>query len=241
MELYYFSALLILPMFIYSMWASNKVKRTFAEFSSVSASSRISAAQAARKVLDEAGLQNVEIRSTSGNLTDHYDPRDNIIYLSDSVYGSSSVAAIGVATHEVGHAIQQNSNYLPIKVRAALVPIVNIGSRLSLPLILFSFIFEAIMIFNTNISLAYVMSIVGLVLYSLSTIFAFVTLPVEFNASSRAQKILKASGILTEEEATYSRKVLSAAAQTYVASFAMSLVYLLRMVAIVMMRGNRRK
>lgn len=235
--LYIIATIMILPVMIYAFWASFNVKKTFNLYSNVNSNSGMSAKDVARRVLDDAGLQSVSIKAVPGNLTDHYNPKDNTVYLSDSVYNSHSISAIGVATHEVGHAIQNNSNYLPIKIRMALVPYANIGSRLAIPLILISFFVGAGQFMGYMVG--DIFAIAGLILYSLSTLFSLITLPVEFNASNRAKKILVETGILDEEEGAISAKVLNAAAQTYVASFALSLVYLIRIIAMVMLRRKR--
>ena len=179
-------------------------------------------AQAAERILNSAGIYDVSIRHVSGNLTDHYDPRNKTLNLSDSVYGSTSVAAVGVAAHECGHAIQHQKNYAPLTIRGALVPVANFGSTISWPLILIGLFFTS----NTGTLLINL----GILCFSFAVIFQLVTLPVEFNASRRALKILGNTGILNSEELPMTRKVLKAAALTYVASAAAAILQLLRLV-----------
>ena len=179
-------------------------------------------AQAAERILNSAGIYDVSIRHVSGNLTDHYDPRNKTLNLSDSVYGSTSVAAVGVAAHECGHAIQHQKNYAPLTIRGALVPVANFGSTISWPLILIGLFFTS----NTGTLLINL----GILCFSFAVIFQLVTLPVEVNASRRALKILGNTGILNSEELPMTRKVLKAAALTYVASAAAAILQLLRLV-----------
>ena len=190
------------------------------------------AAMAARAVLDSNGLQNVAIERVRGNLTDHYDPKHNVIRLSDSVYDSGSTAAIGVACHEAGHALQYAEGYLPIKIRQAIIPITNIGSQLGLWLfligLLFSYFSESLVI------VAYI----GLALFSFTALFQLVTLPTEYNASNRAMEAIETCGILNETEQQSARKVLNAAALTYVAALAVSLTQILRLF-LILGRNNR--
>ncbi len=221
--------ILIVPCFIFALIAQVKVKSSFAKYSKVTSKNGLTAAQAVRTILDENGLNNVTIEHIQGNLSDHYDPRNNVIRLSDSVYNSTSVAAIGVAAHEAGHAIQHARGYFPIKIRTAIIPITNIGSNLAMPLILIG------LLFSSFLWLAYV----GVLFFALSTVFQLVTLPVEFNASNRAMAILGDRGILQGDELTGAKKVLSAAALTYVAALAVSLANLLRLLLIV--SGRRRR
>ena len=194
--------------------------------------SGITGAEAARRVLDANGLYNVRIERIAGNLTDHFDPRSNVIRLSDSVYGSSSASAIGVAAHEAGHAVQYANGYAPLKIRNAIIPVTNIGSRLAMPLILLGLIFAGA---GTQfISIAYL----GVACFSLSTLFQLLTLPTEFDASRRALASIESSGLLRGNEISAAGKVLSAAALTYVAALAASLLQLLRLLAIVNSRRN---
>ena len=228
----YWYLVLVLPAVILAMWASARVNSTFRRYQKQLSRRRITGADAARAVLDANGLTNVRIERVSGNLTDHYDPRDNVIRLSDGVYSSTSTAAIGVASHEAGHAIQYAVNYAPIRLRAAIIPITNIGSQLALPLILLGIIFMSYS--QTFVTVAYV----GIACFALSTVFQLVTLPTEFNASRRALAAIESSHLLDEDEMVGARKTLSAAAMTYVAALAVSLAQLLRLLLLV---GNRRR
>ena len=186
-------------------------------------------AQAAQRILNAAGIYDVEIRHVSGNLTDHYDPRNKTLSLSDSVYGSTSVAAVGVAAHECGHAIQHQKNYAPLTIRGAIVPVANIGSTLAWPLILIG------LFISSRSGQALITA--GIICFSLAVLFQIVTLPVEFNASRRAVRILGETGILGEQELGYTRKVLGAAALTYVAGAASAILQLLRLI---LLFGGRR-
>ena len=224
---------LVLPCVILSLWASSSVNSTFQRYSKVHSRRSITGAEAAQRVLYANGVRNVRIERVSGNLTDHYDPRSNVIRLSDSVYGSTSVAAIGVACHEAGHAVQYASGYAPIKLRAAIIPITNIGSKLAMPLILIGILLS----FLGNLS--YTLVYLGIACFGLSLVFQLVTLPVEFNASRRAMKAIDSGNILTEEEQRCARKTLKAAAMTYVAATATALAQLLRLV--ILFGGNRRR
>jgi Zn-dependent membrane protease YugP len=228
----YWYLVLVLPAVILAMWASARVNSTFRRYQKQLSRRRITGADAARAVLDANGLTNVRIERVAGNLTDHYDPRDNVIRLSDGVYSSTSTAAIGVASHEAGHAIQYAVNYAPIRLRAAIIPITNIGSQLALPLILLGIIFMSYS--QTFVTVAYV----GIACFALSTVFQLVTLPTEFNASRRALAAIESSHLLDEDEMVGARKTLSAAAMTYVAALAVSLAQLLRLLLLV---GNRRR
>ena len=218
--------LLVIPGFIISVWAQIKVSTTFNKYSKMKTVRGLSGAEAARRILDANGLSHVRVEQVRGNLTDHYDPRKNVIRLSESVYHATSPAAIGVAAHEAGHAIQHAKNYSPINIRMKLIPITNIGSMLSIPMF-----FIGLMMANDYMMLA------GIVLYSMLALFQLVTLPVEFNASSRAMTVLSSLGILNEKELHASRKVLTAAAMTYVASLLTSLLTLLRLL---LLANNRR-
>lgn len=225
--------ILVLPCLILAMWASTRVNRTFKKYSSQISSRRITGAQAAQRVLQGNGVNGVRIERISGNLTDHYDPKSNVIRLSDSVYDSISTAAIGVACHEAGHAVQYANNYFPIKIRAAIIPITNFGSRLAMPLILLGILLSTFGTFSNT--LVYL----GIACFSLSLIFQLITLPVEFNASRRALNAIEAENLLTSEELVGARKTLSAAAMTYVAATAVSLVQLVRLIAL--FGSNRRR
>ena len=223
---------LVLPCVILAMIASAKVNSTFKRYSQVHSLRRISGAQAAQRVLSANGVSGVRIERVSGNLTDHFDPKTNVIRLSDSVYDSTSVAAIGVACHEAGHAVQYAHHYAPIKLRAAIIPITNIGSKLAMPLILIGLLLS----FGESVSYGFVYA--GIACFSLSLVFQLVTLPVEFNASRRAMNAIDDGNILTEEEQKGARKTLTAAAMTYVAATAVALAQLLRLL---MIFGGRRR
>ncbi|MDE7278599.1 MAG: zinc metallopeptidase [Oscillospiraceae bacterium] len=221
--------LIVLPAIIFALIAQIMVKTTFSKYSSENNQHGYTAKEVARKILDENGLYNVSIEYISGNLTDHFDPSSNVIRLSDSVYNSTSVAAIGVAAHEVGHAIQHAKGYTPIKIRQAIIPITQIGSNLAVPLVLIGMLFSA---FQWLIP-------VGIFLYTGVVLFQAVTLPVEFNASSRALKTLDENVILYKNEVRMAKKVLTAAAMTYVAAMFSSLMSLLRLIML-SNRGRRR-
>lgn len=218
---------LLLIALAFSVWASIKVNSTFEKYSSLRPSSGITGAEAARRVLDANGLYNVRIERIHGNLTDHFDPRSNVIRLSDSVYGVSSASAIGVAAHEAGHAVQYANGYAPLALRNAIIPITNIGSRLAVPLILLGIFFA-----SAGTQFIYI-AYIGVACFALSTLFQLLTLPTEFNASRRALASIESSGLLRGDELTAAGKVLSAAAMTYVAALAVSLLQLLRLLSIV--------
>ena len=224
---------LVLPCIILSLWASSRVNSTFKKYSQQHSIRRITGAQAAQRVLSANGVSGVRIERVSGNLTDHYDPKTNVIRLSDSVHDSTSTAAIGVACHEAGHAVQYAQSYAPIKLRAAIIPVTNFGSRLAMPLILIGILLSAFGELST--SLVYL----GIACFGLSLVFQLITLPVEFNASRRAMEAIESGNLLTEEEQRGARKTLSAAAMTYVAATAVALAQLLRLIAI-FGRGRRR-
>ncbi len=219
---------IVMPMVLIAMWAQIKVQSTYKKYSTVYSRAGMTAEVAVRKILDSNGLFDVGITRVPGELTDHYDPRSNTIALSDSVYGSASVAAIGVAAHEAGHAIQHAVGYGPIKLRTAMVPVTNIGSRLSMPLVILGLIFGY-----------YPIAYAGIILFGLTTVFQLVTLPTEFDASRRAVKALGGYGYMNDEELKGTKKVLSAAAMTYLAALFVSLASLLRLLIIV--GGGRRR
>ena len=224
---------LVMPAVIFSLWASARVNSTFKKYSKQTIGCGMTGYDAARMILDYHGLQNVRIERVGGNLTDHYSPKENVIRLSDAVYNSRTAAAVGVAAHECGHAVQHAKGYLPIKIRTAIVPITNIGSRLAIPLILIGILLSYSA--AQYISIAYA----GVVCFSLCALFQLVTLPTEYNASARAMKALENGGRLTSQELKGSRRVLSAAALTYVAALAVSLMQLLRLLLLV--RGSDRR
>lgn len=220
---------LVLPCLILSLWASSNVNSTFRKYSKQHSLRRLTGAEAAQRVLSANGVRDVRIEHVSGNLTDHYDPKSNVIRLSDQVYSNTSTAAIGVACHEAGHAVQYAEGYAPIKLRAAIIPVTNIGSRMALPLILLGLLFSSF-----GDTLIYL----GIGCFSLSLVSQLVTLPVEFNASRRALQAIESGNLLTEEEQKGARKTLTAAALTYVAATAVSLAQLVRLLALF---GGRRR
>ena len=221
---YYF--LFMVPGLIISIWASARVRSTFAKYQHVPTISGLTGAQAARRILDSNGLQNVPVLRVGGNLSDNYDPKRNVVNLSDATYNSASVGAVGVAAHECGHAVQHAMGYGPARVRKAIVPLCNFGTSISIPLIVVGFIFSWL-------GLVYV----GIGLFALAVLFQLVTLPVEFNASRRAIETLGASNMVTPEENAGVTKVLSAAAWTYVAALLTSLLQLLYYITLA---GRRR-
>ena len=235
--MYYFDwsyMVLVLPCMIFAMWASANVNSTYKKYAKVISKSGYTANDVVRRILDENGLYNVRIEHIGGNLTDHYDPKTNVIRLSDSVYDASSVAAIGVAAHEAGHAVQYAQSYGPIKLRAAIIPVTNIGSKLAMPLILLGVLFGVAGEYN------YTLVYIGIACFALSLVFQLVTLPVEFNASRRAMQAIEQADILTQEERRGARKTLTAAAMTYVAATAVALAQILRLL-ILFGGGNRRR
>lgn len=218
---------LIVPSMLFALWAQMMVSSTFNKYSRVMSSRGLTAAQVCRRILDDNGLHNVRIEHIAGNLTDHFDPRTNVVRLSDSVYNSTSVASIGVAAHETGHAIQHAVGYFPIKLRSAIIPVTNIGSKLSIPLILLGFVFQWQPLVE-----------IGIWLFATVALFQLVTLPVEFNASRRALQTLEGDAILEATEVKQAKKVLTAAAMTYVAALITAVAQLLRLV---LLYGNRRR
>lgn len=224
---------LVLPCIILSLIASSSVKNTFRRFSTQYSARGITGADAAARVLRSNGISNVRIEQIDGNLTDHYDPKSNVIRLSDSVYNSTSTAAIGVACHEAGHALQYATHYAPIKLRTAIIPITNFGSKLAMPLILLGILFSSLGF------LSYSLVYLGIACFGFSLIFQLITLPVEFNASRRAIRAIESTGILTSQELVGAKKTLTAAAMTYVAATAVSLAQLLRL--ILLFGGRRRR
>ncbi|MBQ3507039.1 MAG: zinc metallopeptidase [Clostridia bacterium] len=228
--------LVLIPAMIFAFYAQIKVKSTFEKYAKVHNRRGITGADAARRVLDAAGLYNVRIERIHGHLTDHYDPRENVIRLSDATYASTGIAAVGVAAHEAGHAVQHAVGYVPIKVRSAIIPITNIGSRLAMPLFLIGLLFAGGSYVGGGIGEMFMLA--GILFFSFSTLFQLVTLPTEFNASSRAMKALEDGGLLADDELPAARSTLSAAAMTYVAALATSLASLLRLILIF---NNRRR
>ena len=220
--------ILVVPAIILSLIASAGVNSTFNKYSKVASRAGLTGAESARRVLAANGVYGVTIERVSGNLTDHFDPKTNTIRLSESVYDANTVAAVGVAAHEAGHAVQYATGYAPIKIRSAIILITNIGSNLAMPLVLIGLLLSSPMLAN-----------LGILAFSFSTLFQLVTLPVEFNASSRAIQTLESTGA-DENEVNGSKKVLRAAAMTYVAALAVSLANLLRLFLMVN-RNNRRR
>lgn len=218
------------------MVASSKVNSTYQKYSRVRARSGMTGAEAAQRILQMSGINNVQIQHVSGQLTDHYDPSKKVLRLSDTVYDSQSVAAIGVAAHECGHALQHKEGYFPLKFRAALVPAANIGSKLGLPIVILGLVLG--IGFNLPGGGYFSLAQIGIWVFSLAVLFQIVTLPVEFNASRRALKMLGSYGIMSGDEVSDCKHVLGAAALTYVASAASSILQLLRLV---MLSGNRRR
>ena len=210
--------------------ASAKMRSTFSRYSRIRNHSGMTGREAAEQVLHRAGIYDVRVEHVSGNLTDHYDPRSKVLRLSDATYGSASVAAVGVAAHECGHAIQHATGYAPLAFRSALVPVANFGSTIAWPLILIG------LLFNSQSSVLFLN--LGILAFSLAVLFQIVTLPVEFNASSRAIRMLSGNGMLYEDEVQATRKVLTAAALTYVAGAASAILQLLR---IILLSNSRRR
>lgn len=223
---------LILPCLILSLWASASVKGTFRRFSTQYSQRGITGADAAMRVLRNNGVTDVRIERIAGDLTDHFDPKTNVIRLSDGVYGSTSTAAIGVACHEAGHAVQYAKHYAPIKLRAAIIPLTNFGSKMAMPLILLGVVLS--FLGNFSVMLVYL----GIACFALSLVFQLVTLPVEFNASRRAIRAIKEADILTSSEIRGAQKTLKAAAMTYLAATAVAFAQLLRL--IILFGGRRR-
>ena len=224
--------LILIPCIMLSYWASSNVNSTFNRYSKQISARRLTGAQAAQRVLSANGVHGVRIERVGGSLTDHFDPKTNVIRLSESVFDSTSTAAIGVACHEAGHAVQYAVGYAPIKLRAAIIPVTNFGTKIAWPLMLLGVLLSGMSYAFYN--LVYV----GIACFSLSLVFQLITLPVEFNASRRAMQAIEHGGILYEDELAGARKTLTAAAMTYVAAVATSLVQPLRLIAIY---GRRRR
>ena len=215
----YYYIILVIPAMILALWAQYKVKSTYNKFSKVENSRRITGAYAAQAILTYYGITDVRIEQTSGSLTDHYDPKSKVIRLSEGVYNSTSIAAVGIACHEAGHAAQHAEEYKPIKIRNMLIPVCNIGSTLGIPLALLGYFFG----FEPLVA-------IGLLLYSAIALFQLVTLPVEFDASKRAIAVIGDRRLLADDEVDSAKKVLFAAAMTYVASLVVALANLLRLI-----------
>ena len=228
MPFFYFDStyILVLPAIILAVIAQGKVSSTFDKYSRVPSRIGMTGAEAARRIMELNGIYDVSIERVAGNLTDHYDPSKKVLRLSDNVYSSSSIAAIGVAAHETGHAIQHARGYAPLSLRSIMVPAVNFGSRLFLPLILLG------LLFSFSSAMGNSLITLGIILFGITVLFTLVTLPVEFNASKRAIACLSESRILYDDEVDGAKKVLSAAAMTYVASAAMAIAQFLRLLVL---------
>jgi Zn-dependent membrane protease YugP len=221
---------LVLPAIIFSMWTSSRVNRVFKKYQNQQSSRRITGAQAARTVLNSNGLGNIPIDRITGKLTDHYDPTANVIRLSNAVYDNTSTVAIGIACHEVGHAIQHKTGYAPVKVRTAIVPITNFGARISPILIIAGLLLGSLSYHFTYLTY------IGIALFALCTFFQLITLPTEFNASKRALQSIRSNGFLTAQEMVSAKEILNAAALTYVAALTVSLMQLLRFITLLSRR-----
>ena len=217
-----YTMFLVIPPLLFAIWAQQKVKSTYKKFSTKHAASRISGAEVANRMLQTYGASHVKIERAKGRLTDHYDPRKKVLRLSEGVFGSSSLAALGIAAHETGHALQHQQKYFPLQLRNTIYPITSLGSTLAFPLFFIGFLFR-------RNGPAYLMDI-GILLFAGVVVFSVITLPVEFNASRRAMVLLSEGGYLRGEELRGARRVLSAAAMTYVASTAMAAMQLLRLI-----------
>ena len=217
---------LLIPAIILALYAQFKVQSAYSEFSKVPSKSGLTGAQMGRKLLDDSGLSSIGIEEIPGNLTDNYDPRDKILHLSQGVYGNDSVAAIGIVAHEVGHALQDSKAYVPLKIRSGLVPAASIGSQLAIPLFFIGLLFSYPTLMD-----------IGIIVFSIAVAFTIITLPVEFNASHRAIQMLSTGKYIEKDEVPMAKKVLDAAALTYVAATAMAVLNLIRLIAL---RGERR-
>ena len=239
---YYFDwsyLVLVVPALLFSLWAGARVNSTFKKYSAMRNARGMTGAEAARAVLNANGVTDVRIEYVSGNLTDHYDPKEKVIRLSQDVYDAATPAAVGVAAHEAGHAAQYAANYLPIRIRAAIIPATNIGSKLSVPLIILGLLLPGLRIFAPYTEFFNLIAWIGVACYSLCVLFQLVTLPTEFNASRRAVTAIERCGLLLPEEQQGAKKVLKAAALTYVAALSASLAQLLRLIIIVGGRQRR--
>ncbi len=239
-EYYLISLVALLICAILGGWASAKVHGAYNKYGSIPTRSRMTGRDTAARLLRANGAGEISVGRVSGTLTDHYHPKHEVVNLSESTYGNDSIAAVAVAAHEIGHVMQKKSGYFFYKVRAVLVPITNIGSRLAMPLVLIGVLLDVFVGLSQNSDVGFYLAMVGVAMYGLSTVFALMTLPVELDASRRAKKMLVAEGILTQEELPKAGKMLSAAAMTYVASLLTSLIYFLRFFLWVMMMFGRR-
>ena len=227
--------LVLIPAMIFAFWAQIRVNSTFKKYAKIPSRRGLTGAEAARRVLDANGLRHITIERVHGHLTDHFDPKAGVIRLSDATYASTSVAAIGVAAHEAGHAVQHAEGYVPIKVRSAIIPLTRFGSFLAMPLFLIGLLMGSGSYLGYGIGTIFMVT--GILFFSFSTLFQLVTLPTEFNASARAMKALEDGGLLAADELPAAKATLSAAAMTYVAALASSLASLLRLILIF----NRRR
>lgn len=220
--------------------ASAKVRSAYKTYGAMPTRSRMTGYDTATRLLRENGARDISVGRVRGSLTDHYHPTKKLVNLSESVYGDDSIASVAVAAHEIGHVMQKKEGYFLYKLRTVLVPITNFGSRLAMPLVLVGLLLDLFVYAAQDTSVGYYVALVGVALYGLSTLFTLVTLPVEYDASRRAKKMLVTEGILTEEELPYASKMLNAAAQTYVASLLSSLLYFLRFLLWVLLLFGRR-
>ncbi|MBQ8323144.1 MAG: zinc metallopeptidase [Clostridia bacterium] len=241
MEYYFIFLGLILLCAIFAGWASARVRSTYSAYKDIGTSSRMTGYDTAVRLLRSNGVNDISVGRVRGFLSDHYHPTKKKVNLSESTYGSDSVAAVAVAAHEIGHVMQKKKGYLPYKLRSVLVPLANIGSRLALPLVLVGLLLDLFVNKTQNSDLGFYLAMAGVIGYGLSTVFMLVTLPVELDASRRAKKMLVAEGIVNEKELPYAEKMLSAAAMTYVASLLTSLVYFLRFAVWVLMLFGRHR
>ena len=242
-DYYFLFLILILVCAGFSMSASNKIKSAYRAFDGIPNRSRMTGYDTAVRLLRANGVHDINVNRVRGFLSDHYHPTKKQVNLSETVFGSASVGAVAVAAHEIGHVMQKKKGYVPYKIRTALVPVCNVGSKLALPLVLIGRLLDIALLGGAgNSNTGYYLAMLGVAMYGLSTLFMLVTSPVEYNASARARRMLVEEGILTEEEAVGAKKVLDAAALTYVASLATSLVYFLRFALwVLMMFGGRRR
>ncbi len=242
MYYYLYFLILLVPCMIFSAIASAKVSSTYSKYDKVPNLSRMTGYDTATYLLRNRGVNDISVGKVRGTLTDHYDPTKGIVNLSQSTYGSASVGACAVAAHEIGHVMQKKQGYFPYKLRKVLVPITNIGSRLAMPVIIIGILLDLLLFASEGQAYGQWIMYIGIGLYGLSTLFALVTLPVEYNASRRARQMMIDDGVLAPEEVQGAKKVLNAAALTYVASLLMSLVYFLRIfIMLFMLLGNRKK
>ncbi len=239
---YLFSMLAVLVCAILSGWASARVHGAYRKYSGKSTKSHMTGYDTAKRLLAANDVKDVDVGRVSGTLSDHYHPSKGIVNLSEGVYGNDSVAAVAVAAHEIGHVMQKKKGSFLYKIRTLLVPITNIGSRLAMPLVLVGLLLDFAVAGTKSSDVGFILAMVGVAAYGLSTLFMLATLPVELDASRRAKKMLAAEGIITEEELPYAEKMLSAAAMTYVASLLTSLIYFLRFLLwVLILFGGRRR